>query len=143
MSIDEYKEEISDCLYIGPWNELNPEKAITLLRMAKLELTDSELAYLCCHYVSKCFENSVKFGEESQDYYEKALDVFQQMVDLVDKQETPALFNQITESVEKTIGFAEEATGWASGYDFVLEDMWNRCKWFDELEGEDELPGID
>ncbi|MBR2256677.1 MAG: hypothetical protein IJ899_04900 [Blautia sp.] len=134
MSIDEYKEEISDCLYMGPWNELNPEKAITLLRMARLELTESELAFLYCHYVSKCFENSVKYGEADRDYYARALDVFQQMVDLLDKQETPALFNQITESVEKAIGFAEEATGWASGYDVDLEDMWNQCKWMNEWE---------
>ena len=134
MSIDEYKEEISDSLYMGPWNELNPEKAISLLRMARLELSDSELAFLYCHYVSECFENSVKYGEESRDYYEKALNVFQQMVDLLDKQETPVLFNQITEFVETAIGFAAEATGWASGYDVDLEDMWNQCKWMNEWE---------
>ena len=35
MNIKEYKTELADSLYFGPWNECNPEKAVTLIRMAE------------------------------------------------------------------------------------------------------------
>ena len=132
MTFDDYEEQISESLYFGPWNELNPEKALTLLKMAGLELNDSDMVRLYCSYVNDCFENSVKYGSESRDYYEKALQVFRQMVDLLDEQKNRNLFDRITEDVQKAIEFAEKATGWASGYDLALEDMWFRCKWYDD-----------
>ena len=70
-------------------------------------------------------------GEESRDYYEKAMQVFQQLVDLLDKQITPDLFDKMRADVENTIGLAGQATGWASGYDEWLQDTWERCKWFE------------
>ena len=32
MTVQEYKSELMDCLYFGPWSECNPEKAIVLIR---------------------------------------------------------------------------------------------------------------
>ena len=52
MTFDDYEEQISESLYFGPWNELNPEKALTLLKMAGLELNDSDMVRLYCSYVN-------------------------------------------------------------------------------------------
>ena len=101
MKIEEYKTELADSLYFGPWNECNPEKAVTLIRMAELELPDLELAELYCCYACCCFDNSVKYGEQSKAYYEKAVSIFERLIALLDRQETDAVFQNIDKKVEK------------------------------------------
>lgn len=131
MKIEEYKTELADSLYFGPWNECNPEKAVTLIRMAELELPDLELAELYCCYACCCFDNSVKYGEQSKAYYEKAVSIFERLIALLDRQETDAVFQNIDKKVENIIELATRATGLASGYDWYLSDKWWSCKWND------------
>ena len=134
MTVQEYKSELMDCLYFGPWSECNPEKAIVLIRMAEMDLSPSDLAELYCSYVHICFDSSVKYGEGSRDYYEKAMSIFDKLVDLLNHQDTIDLFNQMSSKVEDTIALASQATGWASGYDDHMSEQWWQCKWFEDEE---------
>ena len=136
MNIEEYKVELADCLYFGPWNECNPEKALTLIRMAELELLDPELAELYSCYVHTCFDNSVKYGDQSKAYYEKAILIFDKLIALLDRQGTDDVFRSITEKTESIIELASRTTGWASGYDGYLSEKWYSCKWNDPDEDE-------
>ena len=129
MNIEEYKTELADSLYFGPWNECNPEKAVTLIRMAASELSNLELAELYCCYVCCCFDNSVKYVDQSKDYYEKAVSIFERLISLLDRQETDAVCKNIDKKVENIIELATQATGLASGYDWYLSDKWWSCKW--------------
>ena len=131
MNIEAYKTGLGDCLYFGPWGDCNPEKAVPLIRMAELELSDSEMAELYCYYVFTCFDNSVKYGEESKDYYEKAVSDFDKLVSLLDRQNSDAVFQDVAEKVENIIELASQATGMASGYDWYLSEKWWSCKWND------------
>ncbi|MDO4803486.1 MAG: hypothetical protein Q4A32_01535 [Lachnospiraceae bacterium] len=136
LNLEEYKTELEDCLYFGPWDECNPEKAMMLIRMSELELKDSDLAELYCCYVHSCFHNSVEYGCHTKDYYEKAMSVFDKLIELLDRQETDVAYQSIIEKVEKIIELASQATDWASGYDDYLCEKWWSCKWYD-LDDED------
>ena len=137
MNIEEYKTELADSLYFGPWNKCSPEKAVTLIKMAELELSDLELAQLYCCYVYSCFDSSVKYGEQAKDYYEKAVSIFERLIALLDRQETDTVFQNIDKNVDNIIELATKATGLASGYDWYLSDKWWLCKWNDP---DDEAP---
>lgn len=135
MTLDDYKAELSESLYFGPWCDgFNPGKAQTLVRMAEMELDEESLAELYCYYTYCCFDSSVRWGEERREYYETATGMFEKMVAVVDKQETDGLFKKMEPLVQKTIDVASKATGYASGYDWYLDEQWWRSKWYPEEE---------
>ena len=129
MTLEEYKSELSDSLYFGPWNECNPQKALLLVKTAEAELSDPDLAEVYASFVFYCFDSSVKFGDETKEYYDNAIKVFDKLTSLVNRQETNDIFDKASELVEETIECASQATGWASGYDWYLKEEWEKCRW--------------
>ena len=132
MTLKEYQSDLMESLYFGPWSNCNPEKAIVLIKMAEMELSPSELADVYSTYVYICFDSSVKYGDGSRDYYEKAMTIFDKLIGLLNHQDTNDLFIQVTSKVEDTINLASQATGWASGYDSYMAEQWYDCVWYVE-----------
>ena len=64
MTLDDYKAELSESLYFGPWCDgFNPGKAQTLVRIADILSTLAGGGF-------------VRWGEETKEYYETATAMF-------------------------------------------------------------------
>lgn len=144
MNLSEYKTELRECLSFGLWCEgFNPGKAEMLVRMAERDLDDASLAELYCYWTYCCFDSSANWGEETEEYYETAVKMFDRMIELVERQETNELFKELEPLKEEVIDAATRAEKYVGNYEDYFSWKWDTVKWADGEWEEDDDDGDD